>query len=214
MSSAWLVVAPWTAVGAIAGALLSIATRRLLLTEQAGPLTARPVGPALTAILFGVLAWRFGGHVDLLPYSCLAAVGIALAIIDTIEQRLPSILLLHAGVVIGALLAASAIFQTSGSNFVRALAGMAILAAFYLVLALVSGGGLGAGDVKLGGILGLALAWQSWLTLLAGTLLGWLLAAVVRAALTISRRMHRETVMPLGPYLLLGALAAVLIPVG
>jgi leader peptidase (prepilin peptidase) / N-methyltransferase len=42
---------------------------------------------------------------------------------------------------------------------------MAILAAFYLILALISGGGLGAGDVKLGGLLGLTLAWLSWAAL-------------------------------------------------
>jgi leader peptidase (prepilin peptidase)/N-methyltransferase len=56
----------------------------------------------------------------------------------------------------------------------------ATLAAFYLILALVSGGGLGAGDVKLGGLLGLTLGRLSWSALVTATFLGWLAASVAQ----------------------------------
>jgi leader peptidase (prepilin peptidase) / N-methyltransferase len=175
---------------------------------------AKWIAPLLTAILFGILAWRFGAHLDLLPYSCLAAGGVALAVIDVVEQRLPSPLIYSSFAVVAVMFAVSAILHGSGSNFLRALAGMAILATFYLILALVSRGGLGAGDVKLGGVLGLAMGWQNWSTILIGTILGWSLAALVRLAFRLSGRWQRDSAMSLGPFLLVGAFAAVLAAVG
>src|SRR3712207_484176 len=91
-------VVTWAAVGAIAGAAVQPATRRLLTTDHtndhSGILIARPTTPLLTAILFGVLAWRLGWTFNLLTYSFLAATGVVLAIIDTLEHRLPSKLVL------------------------------------------------------------------------------------------------------------------------
>lgn len=207
-------IAPWAGTGIFVGAVVAIGTRRLLASVSRGVLTARPTAALLTAILFGILAWRFGDHFDLLPYSVLAAVGVALGLIDIIEQRLPSALVFPGLAVVGALFATSAILHSSASSLLRALAGMALLATFYLVLALASGGGLGAGDVKLGGVLGLAMGWQSWSTILIGTILGWSLAALVRLALRLDRRRQCESAMPVGPFLLVGAFVAVLAPVG
>jgi leader peptidase (prepilin peptidase)/N-methyltransferase len=157
-------------------------------------------------LAFGVLAWRLGYRFDLLPYSVLVAVGVALAMIDLVEQRLPSVLIFSGIILVGALLTTSAIQYSRGSDLLRAFAGMAILTMFCLVLALVSGGGLGAGDVKLSALLGLALGWLSWSALATGTLLGWFTAALVWLLLRATRRMPPGSPMPMGPFLLLGAL--------
>ncbi|KAA2253317.1 prepilin peptidase [Solihabitans fulvus] len=204
-------IASWTAAGIFVGVVLAAYLRRLLTSAPTGVLAAKCAAPLLTAFAFGVLAWRFGHQFDLLPYSVLAAFGVALGLVDLIEQRLPSVLIYSGTVLVGALLATSAILYSRGPDFLRALAGMAILAAFYLILALASRGGLGAGDLKLGGLLGLAMAWQGWPTLLAGTLVGWLLAALVRIVLRAGGRVARDVSMPLGPYLFAGAFVAVCI---
>ncbi|MDQ3577645.1 MAG: prepilin peptidase [Actinomycetota bacterium] len=161
-----------------------------------------------TAVVFAVLAWKFGAGLDLISYSYLATVGVPLAAIDMIEQRLPSALVFPSYIVLTVLFATSAVVNSSDRSFVRALVGMVTLAGLYLVLALSSAGGLGAGDVKLGGLLGLAMAWVGWPALLAGTLLGWFLALLV----VISgprREAATDAVIPLGPYLLLGAFFAI-----
>ena len=46
------------------------------------------VASLLTAAALGALAWRFGERLDLLPFSVLAVVGVALALIDLIEHKL------------------------------------------------------------------------------------------------------------------------------
>ena len=78
-----------------------------------------------------------------------------------------------------------------------------------LVLALLqaaTAGGLGSGDVKLAGVIGLVLgqlgAEQVALGLAAGTLLGGLAAL---ALLVVDRR-QAPAAIPFGPWLLLGAL--------
>jgi leader peptidase (prepilin peptidase) / N-methyltransferase len=214
MASWWTVVG-WAFVGGVAGALLSTVTRTFLTTSRnPSRLASRSTGAAVTVLLFAALAWRIGGLVDLVAYSYLAAVGVSLAVIDAIEQRLPSKLLWPSYGVLAALFGLAAVAQANGSDALRALVGMACLAAFYLVLAVLSRGGLGAGDVKLGGVLGLAMGWQSWSTILIGTILGWSLAALVRLALRLSGRRRRDSTMPLGPFLLVGAFAAILASVG
>lgn len=202
-------ITSWAGTGILVGAAVTALYRRLFTSTPAGLQTARLAAPPLTALAFGGLAWRFGYHFDLLPYSALAALGVALGLIDLIEQRLPTLLIYPGIALIGALLATSAILHSRGPDLLRALAGMVLLAAFYLVLALVSGGGLGAGDVKLGGLLGLALGWLSWSALVTATFLGWFAAALIWLLLRITRRRPRDALLPMGPFLLVGALVTI-----
>jgi leader peptidase (prepilin peptidase)/N-methyltransferase len=140
-------IASWAGAGLICGAVLAAYTGRLLISTASKTWITSLLATLLTACAFGDLAWWYGDHFDLLPYCVLAAVGVALSVIDLIEQRLPSVLEYSCAVSVGALLVVSTVLHTRGSDLLRALAAMAILAAFYLALALVSGGGLGAGDL-------------------------------------------------------------------
>jgi leader peptidase (prepilin peptidase)/N-methyltransferase len=202
-------IATWAGTGFLLGAALAVRYPRLLTSPQCSLRAARLTALPLTALAFGALAWRFGPQFDLLPYSILAALGVALALIDILEQRLPSTLVYPGIALVTTLLTASAIVHSRGPDLLRALAGMALLAALYLVLALVSGGGLGAGDVKLGGLLGLSLGWLSWSALVTATFLGWFTAASVWLLLQITRRGSPDSLLPMGPFLLLGALLTI-----
>jgi len=201
-------LAAWAAVGAGVGAGVATGTRLLLRT---GGLGGRETiaSAAVTAVLFAGLGWRFGWGIDLAAYSSFAAVAVALALIDFVEQRLPGVLTLAGIVVLGATFSLEAARTAGCVDLLRAAAAMIVLAAGYLVLALALGG-LGSGDVKLAGLLGLALGWQSWSAVLAGTVLGWLLAGIARALLRATGSVSRDAAMPLGPYLVLGALLAIL----
>lgn len=202
-------IAAWAGAGALIGGALAVFYPRLLTSAQSGLRAARLATPPLTALALGGLAWRFGHQFDLLPYGVLAALGVSLALIDLIEQRLPSVLVYSGIALVGALLATSTLLESRGPDFVRALAGMAVLAGFYLVLALVTGGGLGAGDVKLGGLLGLSLGWLSWSALVTATVLGWFAAVVVWLPMRAIRRRPQGSPVPMGPFLLFGALVTI-----
>jgi leader peptidase (prepilin peptidase) / N-methyltransferase len=77
--------------------------------------------------------------------------------------------------------------------------------AFFLILALLTRGGLGMGDVKLAGLLGLLLGTAVAPALFVGTLAG----GVASAAL-LARGRKRGTTLAYGPYLCLGGAVAVL----
>jgi leader peptidase (prepilin peptidase)/N-methyltransferase len=203
-------VTTWSGVGLFTGALLMIFYQTLVTSTQPAPYTARFAATLLTGLLFGALAWHLGDRFDLLPCSVLASLLVTLGLVDLLEQRLPSVLVYASAISVGGLLAASAVLDSRESDFLRAVAGMAVSGALYLILAVASNGGLGAGDVKLGAVVGLGLGWWGWATLLTGVLFGWLLAAAGHLILRAAGRVTGDAI-PLGPYLGAGAMAAVLL---
>ena len=201
-------VAMWTGVGLLAGAMLAMYSGTLI----SAPHTARKltiIASPLTAAVFGALAWRFGERFDLLPFSVLAAAGVALSLIDVIEQRLPSMIIYLSTVVVGLMLVTAAILQSRESDLLRALAGMVTLTGMYLAVAMVSRGGLGAGDVKLTMLLGLTLGWRGWSALLAASVFAWFTAALVWLVLWAARSQRYGLKLPMGPFLLFGAMLAI-----
>jgi leader peptidase (prepilin peptidase)/N-methyltransferase len=71
------------------------------------------------------------------------------------------------------LFALAAVVDGHGHALLRAAVGMIGLPATYLTVALLSRGGLGAGDIRLAALVGLALAWRSWTALTTGTLMAF-----------------------------------------
>jgi leader peptidase (prepilin peptidase)/N-methyltransferase len=87
---------------------------------------------------------------------------------------------------------------------------MAALYSFYFLLAFAYPAGMGFGDVKLAGVLGLYLAWLGWAELLVGAFLGFFIGGLVGIGLLLARRAGRKSQLPFGPYMLAGALLAIL----
>jgi len=146
-------------------------------------------------------------------YCVSLPVLVALAAIDLDVHRLPDKLtfpLVPLAIVIAA--AASACTGEWFPLLRAVLAGLALGAA-YLVLLLISpgGGGLGLGDVKLAVGLGVLLGWFSWYAVLVGTLSGFVLGGLWAAGLLISRRATRHSYIAFGPFMLGGAIIALLV---
>jgi len=163
-----------------------------------------------TGAVLALLLGRFGGQPDMVALGFLGALGVSLAAIDISVQRLPDALTLPAYPVLAILLAVTALVEHHAGALVRALAGGLVLAAVYLVLALLRPGQLGGGDIKLAGLAGLALGWLGWPALVAGAALGFVLSAVVSLGLLAARRITLRSQMCFGPFLLGGALLAAL----
>jgi leader peptidase (prepilin peptidase) / N-methyltransferase len=164
-----------------------------------------------TAGVLAMLLGRFAGQPDVVAFSFVGALGVALATIDVAVQRLPDSLTLPAYPILIALLALSAAASHDGAALVRALLGGLALAACYLTLALLRPGQLGGGDIKLAGLAGLALGWLGWPALIAGAVLGFVLSAVVSLALLAARRITLHSAICFGPFLVGGTLLAMLI---
>ncbi len=173
------------------------------------------LGPPLvlelaTAAVLALLLGRFGGQPDMLAFGFLGVLGVALAAIDVAVQRLPDRLTLPALPALMILLAGAAVVGHDGHPLARALLGGLALAASYLLLALLRPGQLGGGDIKLAALAGLTLGWLGWGTLVTGACLGFLLSTVVSLALLATRRIALHSVICFGPFLLGGALLAIL----
>jgi leader peptidase (prepilin peptidase)/N-methyltransferase len=167
-----------------------------------------------TAAVFGGLWLRFGGSL-LLPAVCyLAAVGVPLAFVDARHRRLPDLLTLPSYPAALLLFGVAALFVPyGGRHLVYGLIGMVAVWLFFVVQAFLYPSGIGWGDVKLCGVVGLYLGWFGADALLAGIIGGYLLAALTGIALIITRRATRKSQIPFGPFMIAGALA-VLFAVG
>jgi leader peptidase (prepilin peptidase)/N-methyltransferase len=169
-----------------------------------------PLVEAGTAAIFAIMTLRIGLDAALPAFLYLGAIGVALAMIDLDVKRLPNVIVLPSYVVALALLSGAALVQGDLSPLLRAVMGMAALFALYFLLALVYPAGMGLGDVKLAGVLGLYLGWLGWAEVVTGGFLGFLLGGLVGMALMVGGRAARKSQIPFGPFMLGGALAAIL----
>ena len=94
-------------------------------------------------------------------------------------------------------------------DLARAAIGGAALFVLYAVLWFVYPKGMGLGDVKLAGILGLYLGYLGWGTLAVGAFFGFALGGVLGVTLMAIGRATRKSKIPFGPFMLSGAMAAV-----
>jgi leader peptidase (prepilin peptidase) / N-methyltransferase len=161
---------------------------------------------ALAAVALGAMAGAVGAAPQLPAYLWLAAVGVTLAVIDLETMRLPDRLTLPSYPVGLVLLAIPADWPALG----RAVFAAAITGGVAFLLALLAPrGGLGLGDVKLLGLLGLFLGWLGWGALVAGVALGFALGAVAAAGMLASGRAGWRDHLAFGPWLIAGALLAI-----
>jgi leader peptidase (prepilin peptidase)/N-methyltransferase len=164
------------------------------------------------------LTFRIGGQAQwsLLPaYLYLGAVGSALTLIDIDVHRLPDLIVLPSYPIVLVLLLVPTVVTGQWGALLRAvLAGLALFVG-YLVLALVSpgGGGLGLGDVKLAGVLGLALGWLGWGLALVSVFAAFLIGGVMALILLLAGRASRSSHVAFGPSMILGAWVALMFPV-
>jgi leader peptidase (prepilin peptidase)/N-methyltransferase len=167
-----------------------------------------PLVELATAGLFAAFAVRFGAHAVLPAFLFLGGVGIALAMIDIDLQRLPDKLTLPSYPVALVLLGIAALAEGTGWPYARGLIGMAAIFGFYATLWFVYPAGMGLGDVKLSGVLGLYLGWLSWRALVVGAASAFLVGAVVSISVLLFMGGSRKTKIPFGPFMLLGVLIA------
>jgi leader peptidase (prepilin peptidase) / N-methyltransferase len=166
----------------------------------------------LTAAVLAVLAAGLGPSPVLPAFCYFGIVAVALALIDARSQRLPDFLTLPSYPVAIALLGAGALATAGGGrSFLDALAGMVVAWLVFFVQALIYPAGIGWGDVKLSGVVGLYLGWAGLGALAAGLFLGYLLAAIVGLTLLVSGRATGKSRLAFGPFMLTGALAVIVV---
>jgi leader peptidase (prepilin peptidase) / N-methyltransferase len=173
--------------------------------------TVRITTAVVTAVLFVLLALRFGLSPTLPAYLLLAVLAVQLSRLDIAHHLLPNPLvlsLLAAGLV---LLTTSAALLPDWPGLLRAAAGGVMLFLGYLILGLISPGGLGMGDVKLAAPLGMYLGYLGWTQLFYGGLLGFVVGGVMTVLLLLLKHGIRPSEVAHGPAMFAAAIGVVLL---
>jgi leader peptidase (prepilin peptidase)/N-methyltransferase len=184
------------------------------------PISARyPLVEAGTAVFFLAVAAYFSHSVAapqptalaisnvlaLVAYLYLVAITVALALIDLETHTLPNRIVLPGYAVAGALFLAASIVAGNYDALIRAGIGMSGLWLLYAILAFSYPRGMGFGDVKLAGVLGLFLGWAGWGPLLIGAFAAFLLGGIFSIVLLAAKKANRKSGIPFGPWMLAGA---------
>jgi len=161
---------------------------------------------AVSAAAVGlVLGWSW----SLLVVLPLVPIGVALAVIDWRTRMLPTRLIAPTyAVVVVTILVAWLAGERHLADLERTALGWVVYGGMFFLLWFVYPRGLGYGDVRLSGVLGLALGWLGWEELLVGIWCGVLLGGIVGGLLALVTR-RRD--YPFGPFMLVGALAGVVL---
>ncbi|ONI74580.1 prepilin peptidase [Kribbella sp. ALI-6-A] len=164
----------------------------------------------LAGVAGGVVGWRIGFAGGLAAWIALVVSGAVLGYIDARTRYLPSAIIWPTyGVVSVALVGAAVVTGQWQSLGRAAIAGLIGFGVFYL-LWFVFPRGVGFGDVRLSGLLAVALGWLGWGEFVSGLYGGFFLGAVLGILLTAAKVFRRKEMFPFGPFMLAGAVLGVL----
>ncbi|MDX2377135.1 prepilin peptidase [Microbacterium sp. LRZ72] len=182
------------------------------------PISARyPLVEAITGVAFVAVTWLAlhaapasaiapaPGALVLAAYLWFAAASVVLTLTDLDRQLLPRAIVLPSAVAVLALFTSAWFAGAPVENLLRALAGGAILYVIYALLRIIRPDGMGGGDVRLAGLVGVCLGWIGWGALAVGGFAAFALGGVVGLALVAIKRAGRRTAIPFGPWMLAGA---------
>jgi len=170
----------------------------------------RPLVEVTSAVLLAAAALRFGLSWALPAFCVLFASLVVVSVVDLDHLIIPSRVVYPTLCVTAPLLGLAAVATGAwahlGSAAIGGVAGLGCL----LVVHLVAPHGMGFGDVRLAGLIGMMLGWLGLGYAAVALLLALVLASVVGVALIATRRRSRTDAVPFGPFMAMGAELAAL----
>lgn len=161
-----------------------------------------PLVELLTGFGFASLGWYSSSMTELLPGLVFFSLLLVLALIDLEHKLLPNTLTLP-GTALGLLFAIFGWTIPFWQSVLGAVVGFAVI----LVIALISRGGMGMGDVKMMALIGAFLGWKSVFYVLFGASLLGSVSGILYLYIT---KQDRKTQIPFGPFLSVSALVVYL----
>lgn len=167
-----------------------------------------PLIEGLMGASWGAAAW-FVRPLALVPAVLVwIFVLVAVSAIDLEHRRIPNKVLFPGSAVVGLLLIAAAVADRHPRLLLSGAEGAVLYAAPLLLLALIVPGGMGLGDVKLAGFIGMVLGSIGLPAVGVGAFTGFLIGSVVGVLLILTGAKTRKDTIPFGPSMAAGALTA------
>jgi leader peptidase (prepilin peptidase)/N-methyltransferase len=162
-----------------------------------------------SSVLWWIAAQQFEEDLTVICFGILIAVGLRLMLIDIDTHLLPSNIV-YRSIAVAVPLLVLAAFNDSTGSIVTMFFGGLIMWVLMKTLEVLSRGDLGGGDVRLALLLGLYTGWLSLEHVAIAVVAGFAAAGLFALALVVLRRAGRRTHIAFGPFLIAGALLAVL----
>ena len=170
----------------------------------------RPLVELTSAVLMSAAALRFGLSWPLPAFCVLFASLVVVSVVD-LDHLIISRRVVYPTLCITApLLALAAVATGAWAHLGSAAIGGVVGFGSLLVVHLVAPHGMGFGDVRLAGLIGMMLGWLGLGYGVVALLLALVLASVVGVALIATRLRSRTDAVPLGPFMAVGAVLAAL----
>ena len=155
------------------------------------------------------LAGCAAGGTPLAAWWLFATGGTVLCVGDTQHHLLPARLVYPLAAAISVALIFTAVMAGEPDRFLRAVLAAALVGGGWFTVAFLAPPAVGLGDVRVAALAAGLLGWTSWTAVLAGQLAAFGLAAVTTGVIAATGpRSGRATQVPMGPALIVGALAA------
>jgi leader peptidase (prepilin peptidase)/N-methyltransferase len=163
-----------------------------------------PIVEAATGLLCAAVVLRFGADEDVWLPLAFVLLLIPVTLIDLDHRIIPNKLM-----IIGTVVSIALVLATRSDDIAEHAIAAAAAFGFFFLAALAYPRGMGMGDVKLAGVMGLflgrAVAPALFIALIAGTVVGAAIIARKGAA------EGRKTAVPFGPFLALGSVVALFV---
>ncbi|MCX7714953.1 MAG: prepilin peptidase [Clostridia bacterium] len=160
-----------------------------------------PLVEALNSVLYVLLLSRFGMTLAFLFSAVLISALIILTFIDIYHMILPDKIVIF-GLVIGVLYV-----LLVKKEYIDSLWGALAGGGFFLLIALITRGNMGGGDIKLMAMLGI---WLGLGGIAMTTVLAFVTGSVASLAIVAAKKGGRKTMVPFGPFICLGAAASLM----
>ena len=155
-----------------------------------------PTIEALTGILMLAGILKFGTSSEFFVYAVVATSLVIITAIDIEHQIIPDVITLP-GIAFGLIIGIYTI------GFKDSLFGLFLGSGLFYLLAILSNGGMGGGDIKYIAAVGALLGWQKVLLVI---FIGAFLGSIVGLFLITIQKKSRKSTIPFGPFLAVGTL--------
>ena len=169
-----------------------------------------PAVEVLTAVLFGATAARFGPDAALPALLVFVAALVAVSAIDVEHRRIPTVIVWPTLGVTAVWLGGVSAMDGDVRSLVEAVAGGFLAAAPLFVVWALRPGAMGFGDVRLATLLGVVLGWLHLGLVAVALFVAFVAGSVVGVALIVVAGRSRRSAVPFGPFLAVGAFAAMM----
>lgn len=159
-----------------------------------------PLIESLNAIIYLLLYFYFGYSINFIFYALISSVLIVITLIDLKEMIIPDILvLIILGLAIIYKILNYFIYGLS-PEILNSIGGLLLAGGLFLAIVLLTGGGMGGGDVTLIGALGFVLGVKY---ILLTIFLSFILGAVISMVLLWTKLKTKKDPIPFGPFIIM-----------